>query len=433
MDITVMFKIITMLSLITFVICTTSSSKCRRNETFLDCRNKGLANIPYIPEVPGTVTHLDFSFNQITVVSPFNLPHPSSVVEVYLTHNNIDTVVRGVFDNMTNLEVIDLSYNKISGSSLHIETFKYEIGHFENIKRLILKGNHLGKLERLTFTAYGFSTLEYLDLSSCSLDTLEHLSIDNLARLKHLNLSFNYLSKFEALSIEGLSELEVLDLSHNEFSILNEMSRLVSLKTLYLDSNRLEAIKENIFKPLFNLEILSLKGNMFRTLYPYLLPLDSHSIKEIRLEDNPWHCDCRMRWLVEDQSDEFVFRDFKLRCEFPSRYRGKNVFDIRSKDLNCYADYSRLVLLLTLFFIVCFMLVGIGWFIHANRKYLKHLRCCHKKGGNYVAVYHNEDDGNEDGKDDQVNIIITTTEDESLLNNEETTATEDVKLEYSDD
>ncbi|XP_063439116.1 chondroadherin-like [Mytilus trossulus] len=429
-----MIKILPILSLITFVIGTTSPSICRRNETFLDCRNAGLKDIPYILEVPDTVTHLDFSFNKIRVVYPFNLPRPSSVIEVYLAHNNIDTIVRGAFDDMTRLEVLDLSYNQINGSSLHIETYKYEIGHFENIKRLILKGNHLGKLERLTFTAFGFSTLEYLDLSSCSLETLEHLSIDNLAILKHLNLSFNHLSKFEALSLEGLSELEVLDLSHNELSILNEMSRLVSLKTLYLDSNKLEAIKENIFKPLFNLEILSLKGNMFRTLYPYLLPLDSHKMKEIRLDENPWHCDCRMRWLVEDQTDEIVFRDFKLKCEFPSRYRGKNVFDIRSKDLNCFADYSRLILLLTLFIIVCFMLVGIVWFIRANRKYLKHLRCCDKKGGEYAAVYHHEDpDGNGDSKDEQVNIIITTTEDDSLLNNEETTATEDVKLQYSDD
>jgi hypothetical protein len=46
-----------------------------------------------------------------------------------------------------------VSYNIITGSSLHIETFKYEIGHFEKLRRLHLRGNHLGNLERLTFTA----------------------------------------------------------------------------------------------------------------------------------------------------------------------------------------------------------------------------------------------------------------------------------------
>jgi hypothetical protein len=54
-----------------------------------------------------------------------------------------------------------------------------EIGHFEKIRRLHLRGNHLGNLERLTFTAFGFSTLEYLDLSQTSYDRVNFIMRKN--------------------------------------------------------------------------------------------------------------------------------------------------------------------------------------------------------------------------------------------------------------
>lgn len=278
-----------------------------------DGRNKNLTEIPTLDDLPDTITSLDFSYNNIEIVHPITPQYPSSIKEVILSHNKIKTIVRGAFDNLINLENLDLSYNKITGSSLHIETFKYEIGHFEKIRRLHLRGNHLGNLERLTFTAFGFSTLEYLDLSKCFLQTLEHMSIDNLASLKQLNLSFNSLKTFEQLSLEGLMELEILDLSYNKITVLSEMSSLLSLKALYLDNNGMFAIKENVFSKLLGLKILSLKENNFKTLSPHILPLDSISMKEIRLDKNPWHCDCNLRWLTEDSNDQFDFNNFTLK------------------------------------------------------------------------------------------------------------------------
>jgi Leucine-rich repeat (LRR) protein len=89
-----------------------------------DGRNKNLTEIPTLDDLPATITSLDFSYNNIEVVHPITPQYPSSIKEVILSHNKIDTIVRGAFDNLINLENLDLSYNKITGSSLHIETSK---------------------------------------------------------------------------------------------------------------------------------------------------------------------------------------------------------------------------------------------------------------------------------------------------------------------
>ena len=84
---------------------------------------------------------------------------------------------------------------------------------------------------------------------------------------------------------------------------------------------------------------------------------------------------------------------------------------------------SRFIYRLILLFSTCFVLAGIGGLIYFKRK-----QCLtrHKKG-KYIAVFTN-DNTNEDG-----DIQITTRDAESLLRNEETTATEDEKVQYSDD
>lgn len=291
---------------------TLTRDSCVTKENTIDCSNKGLAEIPNYIHNSETITELDLSQNSIKTVSFVNTSHPLSVLKISFSYNKIDTFVRGVLDPFENLKMLDLSHNQITGSSLHIQTFKYEIGHFKHLHTLILRGNHLGTLERLTFTAYSFPTLEYLDLSHCSLSTLEHLSIDNIYRLKYLDLSYNNLRVFDALSLEGLSELEILILSYNKLTTLREIPMSVALKKLYIDHNSLVSIKENIMKMAFSLEIFSLKGNKLKTLPPHVLPFDTESLSEIQLDDNPWHCDCNIKWLVE-QKTQLKFTNFSLR------------------------------------------------------------------------------------------------------------------------
>jgi Leucine-rich repeat (LRR) protein len=283
---------------------------CEINDTYVDCRNKNLTEVPKLPNLPETVTHLDFSFNNIRTVSLIDVPFPLSIVDISFSHNIIDTVMNGVFGNTTNLLHLDLSYNKIKGSVLHTEPFYLDIGQ---LRKLNLRGNDLETIDDETFSPFGISNIEYLDISHCSLKSLGY-SIHNLGSLSFLNLSYNLLTKFED-SLTGDINLETLDISFNKIITVKKVPAVLSLKYLYLDYNELEAARDNAFQSLLGLKVLSLVGNNLKTLHPHTLPLDSLFIElqEIRLDKNPWRCDCNMKWLLKDVTDVSGFRNFTLK------------------------------------------------------------------------------------------------------------------------
>lgn len=381
---------------------------CDVKEASHDCRNRNLSKVPSFPTLPDTIKHLDFSFNNIKIVNSFNIPFPSSIVEISFAHNIIKKIQKGVFENFTNLENLDLSYNKISKDSFKDDDLDLEIGR---AKRLTLQGNDLGSLEDNTFSPYYFSQLEYLDLSHCSLKSLRDMSINNLGNLFFLNLSYNLLSKFDEDILPGEIGLEKLDISYNKITTVKKVPVLIELKTLIMDYNGIEFIKDGAFSTLLGLEVLSLVGNNMKTLRPNTLPLKTIiSLKEIRLDKNPWRCDCNMKWLLTNMDDGFHFKNFTLICSFPSRLRGKNIFTTSSNELTCRSEYSRLTYILILFFSASFMVTGLIYAIYIKRKYFK---CCEKKGGDYVAVFTNDEEG--------TNVKITTADDESLVKNEERT------------
>ena len=115
-----------------------------------------------------------------------------------------------------------------------------------------------------------------------------------------------------------------------------------------------------------------------------------------------------------------IYLDFD-RCSYPSRLRGKNIFDASSTELTCAAHYSRLTYILILFFASCFMVTAIGYLIYFKRELLP---CLKERKGHYIAVYTNDD------ADEGTSVKITTADDESLVNNEEITVFENRTVQY---
>lgn len=114
-----------------------------------------------------------------------------------------------------------------------------------------------------------------------------------------------------------------------------------------------------------------------------------------------------------------------VRCAYPSRLRGKNIFDSSSTELTCAEHYSRLTYILILFFSSCFMVTAIGYLIYFKRK---HFPCHKERKGHYIAVYTNDDANADEGS----SVKITTADDESLVNNEEITVFENKTVQYFD-
>ncbi len=168
----------------------------------------------------------------------------------------IDTIPQEI-SNLSNLEVLDLSYNRIS----HIPQ---EIGQLSKLKKLDLYHNSLtGKslieismLNELTVLDIGGNDIAFLPEEFASLNQLVSLYLDNswsegvpvgtcltsfpeliceLSQLQSLSLAGQCL-KVVPSSIGRLKELRNLNLYANELTQLpNEISNLANLKKLNID------------------------------------------------------------------------------------------------------------------------------------------------------------------------------------------------------
>lgn len=113
-----------------------------------------------------------------------------------------------------------------------------------------------------------------LEIISSEMETLEIPQV-----LRHANFADNILKAFwigEGVGAEPA--LSYLDLARNRISNLTNITALLNLETVYLESNNLETLELNIFKNLTKLKILNLNynqisqlsGNYFPTSLTYL-------------------------------------------------------------------------------------------------------------------------------------------------------------------
>ncbi|KAK8308111.1 hypothetical protein V6Z12_D02G034200 [Gossypium hirsutum] len=144
---------------------------------------------------------------------------------------------------------------------------------FEKLKSLYLSENAIGgNLENEGFGKLSstLSNLEILDLSYNHLNDSILLSLSELSSLRYLDLSHN---RFEGSShpreLNNLTNLKSLDLSGNKIeSISNkEWNNLTNLKYLDLSYNNIESISNQGFQwlsRLTKLETLNLTGNSLK-------------------------------------------------------------------------------------------------------------------------------------------------------------------------
>lgn len=173
--------------------------------------------------------------------------------------NGLNTVDRETFHNAS-VNQLDLSRNKFE--SLHKLLFLY-LKH--NLTKLDLSRNPRLKLASLLIVLSENTRLRWLSLSRNGYEDLPLDLFEDQRMLQHLNLSHNRLRELFPRQFTSVSALQVLDLSHN----------------------RLRGIEGEV-----------------------LLDFDKIStIREIRLEGNPWSCDlCYIPALMKWTQQSPLFR-----------------------------------------------------------------------------------------------------------------------------
>ncbi|CAG08296.1 unnamed protein product [Tetraodon nigroviridis] len=164
-------------------------------------------------------------------------------------------------------------------------------------------------------------------------------------KLKRIDLSKNQISDIAADAFSGLRSLTSLVLYGNKITELPKglFDGLVSLQLLLLNANKINCLRVNTFQDLQNLNLLSLYDNKLQSISKGLFaPL--RSIKTLHLAQNPFMCDCHLKWLADYLFDNPI-ETSGARCSHPRRLANKRISQVKGKKFRCTGqeDYrSRL-------------------------------------------------------------------------------------------
>ncbi|XP_066972355.1 leucine-rich repeat neuronal protein 1-like [Macrobrachium rosenbergii] len=352
-----------------------------RDIQVLDLRANSISKIPESIENLEELQELDLSGNRLNSMGPGVLfTNVSKLVYLNFGKNVISSVIRDNFVSLGNLEHLVISNNRIKG--LDNET----LVELSNLKTLDLQHNLFTHIYKEWFL--GLKSLVILNLSYNKIQSIPPSVFRAMGSLGSLYLTGNVISTIDPRAFSGLLNLKVLALESNMLSRIPTAAfqSLPVLETLAVDQNPLNKIKPldfshlsviNIslsrmpelaiidakaFYNLVNVTLIQITDNRKLTYIDPLAFMNVDSLRKLHLNnnnlqglqkemhqflpkglqlcihDNPFRCDCNVRWLrklvSKDNTKNITLCEAEhISCQTPAEYEHK---------LLKYLDISRL-------------------------------------------------------------------------------------------
>uniref|UniRef100_A0A672FH73 Reticulon 4 receptor-like 1a n=1 Tax=Salarias fasciatus TaxID=181472 RepID=A0A672FH73_SALFA len=267
---------------------------------------------------PSTVSCQAHNFHAV----PEGIPAQSE--RVFLQNNKIQRLLRGHFSPTTTM--LWLYSNNIS----YIQPSTFH--GFDRLEELDLGDNrHLKAVASDTFL--GLGRLHALHLYHCGLISLPPGIFAGLHNLQYLYLQDNQLEFLEDDLFIDLLNLSHLFLHGNRLWSLrqNTFRGLGVLDRLLLHQNRIQWVDRQAFHDLRRLTTLYLFNNSLTELSGVSLTL-LPALEYLRLNDNPWECDCKALSLW-DWLRRFRGSTSSLICVSPPELVGKDLKMLKKEQL----------------------------------------------------------------------------------------------------
>lgn len=221
------------------------------------------------------LTRLDLSNNFIRQLYTLALPY---LKQLDLSSNQLDLISERAFENLAQLEELNLSRNELNNnlgsnskalqSISRLKTLDISVNGLSNdaverflrnkpaLDQLKMTGNALTRLSHNLFKESGdlrsitidnnqisvieqgtFEPLSRLEMLNLAKNNIAHICDFKLHQVKYLNLSRNFVEFFVTQEDNQFYRLEILDLSHNKLLYFPIVPKINKLKYLYLQYN----------------------------------------------------------------------------------------------------------------------------------------------------------------------------------------------------
>ena len=221
---------------------------------------------------------LDLSGNRLTSddIRPSLLDNLTGLLELDLSKNLIDKLKKRSFNDLTSLEILNLSHNMIKDISPKL--FKNQ----NNMRSLSLSNNQLTRLVNDALS--GLESLEQLHVDNNLLEELEEQLLAHLSRLSLLDLSRNRLLAIPQ-TLRFLRNLKSIDLSGNYISDLESSPNLPQLWRLNLSGNKIVNVSSTSLAGMAGLQILDMSNNLVVEIERAAFDANKQ-LRAIRLDSN---------------------------------------------------------------------------------------------------------------------------------------------------
>ncbi|CAD5216785.1 unnamed protein product [Bursaphelenchus okinawaensis] len=176
----------------------------------------------------------------------------SRLQSLYLMNNILKNFDKHTFNELSNLEMLDMSGNKLSAIKAD------QFGPLAKLEHLHLTNNQIQEIENGAFAL--LKNLKVLHLAGNALSNITKDTFKGLENLEVLQLENNNLKNIDAGAFSGMKKLKVLDLGHNSLHNI-QLESLPQLETLLLNNNKLQSMKSVTLKSIPKLSTLNFDNN----------------------------------------------------------------------------------------------------------------------------------------------------------------------------
>ncbi|XP_054009726.1 leucine-rich repeat-containing G-protein coupled receptor 4-like [Hylaeus anthracinus] len=198
-----------------------------------------------------------------TSTIPRNFIASPSVRCVNISNNRLDSIEEGAFDQLPNLEYLNLQRHRIRPRNL------MSFGNLTNIKKLILSDSEYYYAETIDVRGV-YPQLQYLDLRNTRGSSIESSEENPFPELKYLDYSQNSIREINVINLNIHEKLTYLSLAMNDIQQLL-LIKFSNLSFLNLDNNSIIEIGSSYngvdLTGLTKLNYLSVANNRIRVIY----------------------------------------------------------------------------------------------------------------------------------------------------------------------